>query len=95
MFGLLVLLLNIPMCIRAISALVNPLQVDPSGARFAGRYRRWQVNTITGRVAGANTYTTTSTRTTYTTVTAAGAYRYRATSTTRFCWWTRQASSTA
>lgn len=65
MFGLLVLLLNIPMCIRAISALVNPLQVDPGGARFAGRYRRWQVNTITGRVAGANTYTTTSTRTTY------------------------------
>jgi hypothetical protein len=64
-FFVLVLLLNIPTCIRAISALVNPLQVDPSGARFAGRYRRWQVNTLTGRVAGANTYTTTSTRTTY------------------------------
>jgi hypothetical protein len=65
MFGLIVVLLNIPICIRAISALVNPLQVDPSGARFANRYRRWQVNTVTGRVAGANTYTTTSTRTTY------------------------------
>ena len=57
MFGLLVLLLNIPMCIRAISALVNPLQVDPGGAQFAGRYRRWQVNTITGQVAAAPTRT--------------------------------------
>jgi hypothetical protein len=65
-FAVLVLLLNVPTCIRAISALVNPLQVDPSGTRFAGRYRRWQVSTLTGRVAGANTYTTTSTRTTYT-----------------------------
>jgi hypothetical protein len=64
--GLLVLLLSVPICIRAISALVNPLEVDPSGERFAGRYRRWQVRTLTGRVVGANTYTTTSTRTTYT-----------------------------
>jgi hypothetical protein len=59
------LLVNIPMCIRAISALVNPLQVDPSGARFLGRYRRWQVSMLTGRVAGTNTYNTTSTHTTY------------------------------
>ena len=65
MVGVILLLVNIPICIRAISALVNPLQVDPSGARFAGRYRRWQVDTLTGRVAGANTYTTTTTRTTY------------------------------
>lgn len=65
-FSVLVLLLNIPLCIRAISALVNPLEVDPSGAQFAGRYRRWQISALTGRVAGANTYTTTSTRTTYT-----------------------------
>jgi hypothetical protein len=61
----LVLLVNIPTCIRAISALVNPLQVDPSGTRFAGRYRRWEVRTLTGRVAGTKTYSTTSTRTTY------------------------------
>jgi hypothetical protein len=64
--SVLVLLLNIPLCIRAISALMNPLEVDPSGAQFAGRYRNWQVRTVTGRVAGAKTYTTTSTRTTYT-----------------------------
>lgn len=65
-FSVLVILLNIPTCIRAISALVNPLAVDPSGTRFAGRYRSWEISTLTGRVAGANTYTTTSTRTTYT-----------------------------
>jgi hypothetical protein len=66
LFTVLVLLLNVPICIRAISALVNPLEVDPSGERFAGHYRRWQISTLTGRVVGANTYTTTSTRTTYT-----------------------------
>ena len=65
-FGVLVLLLNIPICIRAISALVNPLAADPSGTRFAGRYRRWEIRPVTGRVAGANTHTTTTTRTTYT-----------------------------
>ncbi len=65
MVGVIILLVNIPMCIRAISALVNPLRVDPSGARFAGRYRRWQLSTFTGRVAGTNTYTTTTTRTVY------------------------------
>jgi hypothetical protein len=63
--SVLVLLVNIPVCIRAISALVNPLQVDPSGTRFAGRYRRWQVSTLTGRVVGANTYNTMSAHTTY------------------------------
>jgi len=62
----LVLLLNIPMSIRAVSALVNPLAVDPSGTRFLGRYARWEIRTFTGRVAGANTYTTTTTRTVYT-----------------------------
>jgi hypothetical protein len=61
----LILLLNIPMCIRAISAAVNPLVVDPGGARFSGRYRSWQITTITGRVAGAKTHTTTTTRVTY------------------------------
>jgi hypothetical protein len=65
-FVVVVLLLNIPISIRAVSALVNPLKVDPSGTRFLGRYRRWEIRTFTGTVAGANTYTTTSTRTTYT-----------------------------
>ena len=64
-FTALILLLNIPMCIRAISAAVNPLVVDPSGARFAGRYRGWQITTVTGSVAGAKTHTTTTTRVTY------------------------------
>jgi hypothetical protein len=65
-FAVIALLLNIPISIRAISAVVNPLKVEPGGAQFAGRYRRWQIRTVTGRVAGANTYTTTTTRTTYT-----------------------------
>jgi hypothetical protein len=65
-FVVLALLLNIPMSIRAISAVVNPLRVAPGGAQFAGRYRRWQIRTLTGRIAGTNTYTTTTTSTTYT-----------------------------
>jgi hypothetical protein len=60
------LLLNIPICIRLVCALVFRLEVDPSGTRFAGHYRNWEVRTLTGRVVGANAYTTTSTRTTYT-----------------------------
>jgi hypothetical protein len=33
--------------------------------KLAGRYRRWQVSSLTGRVAGTNTYATTSTQVTY------------------------------
>ena len=48
--------------------MLNPLAVDASGATFAGRYQRWQVTTLTGRVAGTNTYSTTKTNVTYGTI---------------------------
>jgi hypothetical protein len=57
-------LFSVPIYVRAFTAL-SPLEVDPGGARFAGRYRRWEVRSLTGRVGGTNTYTTTTTRVTY------------------------------
>ena len=58
-------LCSIPIYIRTIITLRSPLAVDASGTKFIGHYRRWQVSTITGRVAGTNTYTTTSTKVSY------------------------------
>jgi hypothetical protein len=52
-------LFSVPIYILAFSAL-TPLAVDASGTRLVGLYRRWHVTSITGRVRGANTYTTTS-----------------------------------
>jgi hypothetical protein len=62
------ILFSIPLYYRIIIALRNPLVVDASGTAFVGHYRKWQVNALTGRVAGTSTHTTTSTQTTYETV---------------------------
>jgi hypothetical protein len=62
------ILFSIPLYFRIVVALRNPLVVDASGTAFLGRYRHWQVNALTGRVAGTSTHTTTSTQTTYETV---------------------------
>jgi hypothetical protein len=47
------------MWIRALRA-VRSLSLNPDGTAFTGRGRRWQVQTFTGRVASANSYTTVS-----------------------------------
>jgi hypothetical protein len=62
------ILFSIPLYYRIIIALRNPLVVDASGTAFVGHYRKWQVNALTGQVAGTSTHTTTSTQTTYETV---------------------------
>ena len=63
MGGLIVLaiLCCIPIYVRTIISVLNRLTVDASGTAFAGRYRRWQVGMLTGRVAGTSTYSTTQT----------------------------------
>jgi hypothetical protein len=68
--GLVVLaiLCCIPIYVRTIITVLNRLNVDASGAAFTGRYRRWQVNMLTGRVAGTNTYSTTQTNVSYGTI---------------------------
>ena len=57
-------LFSVPIYVRAIVAL-RPLAVDAGGARFASPYQNWELRTVTGRIAGANIYTTTTTTTTY------------------------------
>jgi hypothetical protein len=57
-------LFSVPIYVRAFVAL-SPLKVDPSGVKLAGRYRRWQVASLTGRVADTSTHTTTTTKVTY------------------------------
>jgi hypothetical protein len=64
----LAILCCIPLYVRTIIAIRNPLAVDASGTAFAGRYRRWQISALTGRIAGTNTYSTTKTDVTYGTV---------------------------
>lgn len=51
---LLAIILNIPMCLRALRAM-SPLAIDPTVTRFTGRHHGWHVATVTGRVDSSQT----------------------------------------
>lgn len=56
MGSLIFVLITVPMILRLIG-LLQGLQVSEDGTHFRGRYRRWKLSSVTGRVLGANTVT--------------------------------------